>query len=346
MLNEAIKLSKQGFRLIPCNGKIPLMKKWQLNATNNENKIKQLWENNDYNIGILTGEQANNLIVLDCDVKDDINGISNFINYLKSNNITLPDTLIATTGRGGKHYYFKSEASNLKSGTNIFDKGIDIRANGGFIIAPPSLHPNGNRYSWDNNVPIAKLPPELEKLIIEFQTGTKKEKSKQKERLKKNPKYNELPCIEIGERNETLFRLSSKLIECGLCYNAILEAISIENELKCVELLSEAEITNIVNSAYKYKSDGIIANSSINKIFSSNYNTTTISIYWCIWYLSLKTLKGKIYINQKELCNMLNLKAIKTLRDNIKPLLEDGLISRKRERNIKGGYGVYSYKIN
>jgi len=346
MLIEALKLASDGFRIIPCNGKIPQIKKWQINATYNSDKIKELWKNINYNIGILTGKDGGNLVVIDCDVKDDINGISNFDNYIKDKNITLPNTLTATTGRGGKHYYFRSKSSNIKSGTNIFDKGIDIRANGGFIIAPPSLHPNGNRYSWDNDFMIADLPIELENLIIEIQNPTKTNNTKSKKAIPNIKNYNELVNIETGERNETLFRLSSKLIESGLCYKAILEAINIENKLKCIEPLSEEEITNIVNSSYKYKSDDIIKNSSINKIFNSNYNTTTISIYWCIWYLSLKTLKGKIYIKQDDLCKMLNLKSIKTLRENIKPLLENNLISRKRERKISGGYGVYSYKIN
>lgn len=348
MLNEALNLASKGFRIIPCKEKIPQIKKWQINATNNSDIIKELWSKSDYNIGILTGADGENIVVIDCDIKEDINGVDNFIKFIDEKKIILPNTLTATSGRGGKHYYFRSKSSNIKSGTNIFDKGIDIRANGGFIIAPPSLHPNGNRYSWDNSSTIADLPEQLESIIIEYQNSTNLKKdtlNKPSKKINNIKNYTELIDIEIGERNETLFRLSSKLIESGLCYKAILEAINIENNTKCVEPLTKEEITNIVNSSYKYKSNEKISNSSINKIFSSNYNTTTISIYWAIWYLSLKTLKGKIYITQDNLCNMLGLKTNKTLRENIKPLIVDGLIDRKREKKINGGYGVYSYKI-
>ena len=179
MLNEALTLASKGFRLIPCKEKIPIIKKWQINATNDNEKIRQLW-NDNYNIGILTGKDASNLVVIDCDIKEEINGIQNFLEYLKRENIILPKTLIATSGRGGKHYYFKSKSSNIKSGTNVFDKGIDIRANGGFIIAPPSMHPNGNAYSWDNDCDIAYLPQPLEDTLLQNKSKEKFKTTKEK----------------------------------------------------------------------------------------------------------------------------------------------------------------------
>lgn len=346
MLNEALQLANKGFRLIPCKEKIPIIKKWQLNATNNSDTIKELWNNNDYNIGILTGADANNLIVIDCDVKEDINGINNFLEFLKRNNIDLPKTLIAKSGRGGKHYYFRSKSSNIKSGTNVFDKGIDIRSNGGFIIAPPSLHTNGNYYKWDNNYDIAYLPQLLEDILLQ-------DKSKEKPKVTKEKKincidikrYSELANIKTGERNDTLFRLASKLIDTGLCYNAILDAINTENECKCIEPLTKEEVESLVNSSYKYKCEDNIGDGSISKIFSGKYNTTSIAIYWAIWHLSLNTIKDKVYINQDSLCKMLGLKSRQTLSYNLKPLKEDDLIEVKRESKINNGFGVNSYKI-
>ena len=283
MKDEAIKLAKKGFKIIPCNNKIPIIPKWQFNATNDINKIKNMWKESNYNIGILTGCNNNNLVIIDCDIKKNYNGIANFNKFLLNNNIVLPTTLTATSGNGGKHYYFKSKSANIKSGVNIFDVGIDIRANGGLIIAPPSIHPNGNKYVWDNNLSIAELPKELEELIINSQ----KEKVKIKVKKNSNKKeYTEVKDIQIGERNETLFRLSSKLIETGLCYDSILNAINIENKLKCIEPLSENEIVNIVNSSYKFKDNKRIANNSINKIFSGKNNIKTKAISWNIRILS------------------------------------------------------------
>lgn len=346
MLNEALQLANKGFRLIPCKEKTPIIKKWQLNATNNSNKIREQWNNSDYNIGILTGANANNLTVIDCDVKDDINGINNFLEFLKNNDIELPKTLVATSGRGGKHYYFRSKSSNIKSGTNVFDKGIDIRSNGGFIIAPPSLHANGNHYKWDNDFDIAYLPQSLEDILLQDMS---KEKIKATKEKKINcidiKRYSELANIQTGERNDTLFRLASKLIDSGLCYNAILDAINTENECKCIEPLTKEEVKNLVNSSYKYKTEDNKGYGSISKIFSGKYNTTSIAIYWAIWHLSLKTIKDKIYITQKDLCKILGLKSRQTLSYNLKPLKEDDLIAVERENKKGEGFGVNSYKI-
>lgn len=345
MLNEALTLASKGFRLIPCKEKIPIIKKWQINATNDNEKIRQLW-NDNYNVGILTGKNASNLVVIDCDIKEDINGIKNFLEYLKRENIILPKTLIATSGRGGKHYYFKSKSSNIKSGTNVFDKGIDIRANGGFIIAPPSMHPNGNAYSWDNDCDIAYLPQPLEDTLLQNKSIEKFKVTKEKKINYIDIKqYSELANIKTGERNDTLFRLASKLIDSGLCYNAIFDAINTENECKCIEPLTKEEVRKIVNSSYKYKCEDDKSSGSISKIFSGKYNTTSIAIYWAIWHLSLKTIKGKIYITQDNLCKMLGLKSRQTLSYNLKPLKEDNLIEVKRESKINNGFGVNSYKI-
>lgn len=346
MLSEALQLANKGFKLIPCKEKIPIIKKWQFNATNNRDKIKELWSNNHYNIGILTGADANNLVIIDCDVKEEVNGINNFLEFLNRENIELPKTLMATSGRGGKHYYFRSKSSNIKNGINVFDKGIDIRANGGFIIAPPSLHSNGNYYKWDNDYDIADLPQSLENLLLQDKP---KEKTKNTKEKKKNcidiKRYSEIANIKTGERNDTLFRLASKLIDSGLCYSAILDAINTENECKCIEPLTKEEVKSLVNSSYKYKCEENISNGSISKIFGGKYNATSIAIYWAIWHLSLNTIKDKVYITQDSLCKMLGLKSRQTLSYNLKPLKEDDLIDVKRENKKGEGFGVNSYKI-
>ena len=160
MLDEAINLANKGFRIIPCLGKKPVIPKWQINATSNIETIKKQWEKEDYNIGILTGKDGGNIVVIDCDIKENINGINNLQNYLKEIDVELPKTLSATSGKGGKHYYFKTNI-DIKTRTNYPCKGVDIRGKGGLIIAPPSIHENGNRYKWDNSYDIATLPHKL-----------------------------------------------------------------------------------------------------------------------------------------------------------------------------------------
>lgn len=336
MLNEAIKLANKGFKIIPCIGKKPVISKWQINATSNIETIKKQWESEDYNIGILTGKTGGNIVVIDCDIKEDINGINNLQNYLKEKGIDLPNTLSATSGKGGKHYYFKTNI-DIKSRTNYPCKGVDIRGKGGLIIAPPSLHENGNRYKWDNSYDIAPLPPILETILQE-------DISKSTNKIKQSKKDNTLienDIISIGERNITLFKIASKLFKTGLSYEVVSNFIQQENDNRCEKPLSKDELKILLDSSFKYYQP----TNNHNKIFGGKYKPTTIAIYWLIWSLCIETLNGKIYYSQRQLCDMLAIKNINSLTDNMKPLLDDNLIGRELKKCANSKHYVYSYYI-
>ena len=336
MLDEAINLANKGFRIIPCLGKKPVIPKWQINATSNIETIKKQWEKEDYNIGILTGKDGGNIVVIDCDIKENINGINNLQNYLKEIDVKLPKTLSATSGKGGKHYYFKTNI-DIKTRTNYPCKGVDIRGKGGLIIAPPSIHENGNRYKWDNSYDIATLPHKLETILQEdISKLTKKIKQSQKDTTLIENKN-----INIGERNITLFKIASKLFKTGLDYEVISNFIQQENDNRCEVPLSKDELKILLHSSLKYHQQV----DSHNKIFGGKYKSTTIAIYWLIWSLCLNTLNGKIYYSQRQLCDMLGIKNINSLTDNMKPLLDDELIGREKVRSKNSKYFVYSYYI-
>lgn len=61
-----------------------------------------------------------------------------------------PDTLTACTGGGGLHLFFEY-CSDLKTGNNRLGKHIDVKNDGGYIVAPPSRHRSGRRYEWATN---------------------------------------------------------------------------------------------------------------------------------------------------------------------------------------------------
>ncbi len=341
MKDEALKLGKKGFKILPCNGKVPCLPKWNKCASNKEDYIINTFKTSN-NIAILTGDTGCNLIVIDCDVKNKTNGIQNFHKFINEKGIILPDTLTATSGGGGKHFYFRCKSS-IKSSVSKYIDGVDIRANGGCIIAPPSVHPNGNRYTWDNNNEIVDLPIELELLFTDSYNNQKKEKNKI---TTNDSKYDKINMIKNGERNNILFRLSSKLMETGLSIESILEALKIENKLKCETPLKDEELDRIVSSSSRYKKEEK-TESSIDRIFSMKYQSTVIACYWLIWYKSLYLNKDTIYISQKEICDILGFKSTKTIHNNMEKLREDGFIEIKRVKNNKGigTYGVNSYKL-
>jgi len=95
-----------------------------------EAEVMKWWTDNpEYNLGVVTG-LVSNLTVVDFDVK---NGLSSKIN-------DLPQTLKVKTPSGGFHLYYKYEPS-LRTGVDIFGdmSGVDIRNDGGYVVAPPSV---------------------------------------------------------------------------------------------------------------------------------------------------------------------------------------------------------------
>jgi hypothetical protein len=113
------------------------------------------------NIGISTGK---GLIVMDIDAKS---GGFESRDSLESRFGKLPPTLAARTGGDGEHSFF-----TVPDGMVIGNKvgilpGIDIRGDGGYVVAAPSLHASGQRYCWINpmDTPVAPAPKWLLDLL-------------------------------------------------------------------------------------------------------------------------------------------------------------------------------------
>lgn len=143
-IKEFIKLTTYylslGFSVIPVGqDKKPLIKweEYQRRKPTDEEIKKWAESYSDLNIGIITGD-ISGIVVVDIEAGGDTKD--------------LPPTVIAKTGGGGFHYYYKHPQTSVKNAVRIREK-TDIRGDGGYVIAPPSLHKSGNRYEW-------AVPPE------------------------------------------------------------------------------------------------------------------------------------------------------------------------------------------
>lgn len=119
----------------------------------------------DANVGMVTGA-VSNLVVVDV---DPAHGGTASLAALVRSHAPLPVTTEARSGGGGRHLYFAHPGGKVPNRKGLVP-GIDVRGDGGCIVAPPSLHPNGRRYAWvpgraPNDVPPAALPPWLLDLI-------------------------------------------------------------------------------------------------------------------------------------------------------------------------------------
>jgi hypothetical protein len=146
-------------------GKHPLIKGGLYNATQDEAIIKgwgAIWP--QANIGIRTGQESG-LIVVDVDPR---NGGDKSLAMLESYYAKLPKTLICSTGGGGWHFYFQHPGLIPLRGQVPGYAGLDIKGDGGYVVAPPSLHHSGVVYQWLmdwRTTTIASLPQWLLELI-------------------------------------------------------------------------------------------------------------------------------------------------------------------------------------
>jgi replicative DNA helicase len=116
------------------------------------------------NVGLATG-RASGLWVLDIDA--DTPGAEEMAK-LAAVHGGMPDTKRARTGGGGLHFawtydkrteaWLEANGLELPTRKGVPAKGVDVRCNGGYIIAPPSLHRSGQRYEWEDSGPTAEAP--------------------------------------------------------------------------------------------------------------------------------------------------------------------------------------------
>lgn len=62
------------------------------------------------------------------------------------------DTLRVFTPSGGAHFYFTHPGIDVATGSNVLGPGVDLRGDGGMVVAPPSLHKSRGRYIWHYQV--------------------------------------------------------------------------------------------------------------------------------------------------------------------------------------------------
>lgn len=169
-LHHALFLSEQGFKVFPCYGfrngvcscksgakcsdpgKHPGIRGWPKLATSYAKQVREWWTRwPTANVAIATG---GHLAVIDIDVRQH-NGLQT-LNDLEAMWGPLPKSLTATTGSGGLHVYCTIPNNRRIKSRNGWHVGIDIKADGGYVLAPPSINDRGI-YAW-NQASITQPP--------------------------------------------------------------------------------------------------------------------------------------------------------------------------------------------
>lgn len=145
MLEAALAYAAMGWAVFPLqpHGKEPATKHGFLDASKDPEQIREWWTADpERNIGIATGS-VSGFVVIDIDPRN--GGYESWSALLKEYGSVHPQR-IALTGGGGRHMLFAVPDYPLRS---KLAEGIDVKGDGGYIVAPPSIHPSGDAYEWE-----------------------------------------------------------------------------------------------------------------------------------------------------------------------------------------------------
>jgi hypothetical protein len=226
--------------------KHPLTANGLKDATTDEDTVRRWWQTwPSANIGVVTGSRSNNLTVLDFDGGKYDDDAFNKVQDLLGD---LPLTSTGWTVKTGSgfHAWFQSDqAKQIKNSASKLSPGVDIRGEGGYVVAPPSLHWTKANYAWNHTQALALpvLPTAWADYILASQSQPAPAPAAQPGQSQTIPQ---------GQRNNDLTRIAGKLRHAGL-EQAELEAALLKiNQERCQPPLSDREVRLIAKSVSRY----------------------------------------------------------------------------------------------
>lgn len=219
-------------------GKHPRTPKGCLDASVDAEAIRAWWSRwPDSNVGVATGA---GLLVVDVDPRS--GGDDSMVDLCRTLG-ALPDTIECLTGGGGRHVYL-STRTDVRNSAGIIGAGVDVRGEGGYVVAPPSSHASGRAYAWE----VTSRPDEVDLAPVP-QAWLDAMTARPKLRVIAGAKGE--PFAE-GTRNSSLYARACSMRAASFDEPAILAAIMAENDVRCVPPLDPAEVKAIVASACKH----------------------------------------------------------------------------------------------
>ena len=243
LLESALELWRSGFSIIPIQpgGKRPLVPWTEYQSRRpTEEEIHQWWQQYpNANIGIVTGKISGIVVIdLDLDKGDNESGAKIYEQA--------PTDLIVKTGRGGYHLYYRypEDVDHISNRVGLLP-GVDIRADGGYVVAPPSVHSSRRLYEWIRRGEPRELPPHLVGLLT---SHTPAERDGEESRSKWLSDL--LAGVGEGQRNDACARLCGYLIGKDIPKDVVFAIVRQWNE-KNHPPLPDHEVAATVESVCK-----------------------------------------------------------------------------------------------
>ena len=279
-LEAALDLTKRGMAVLPLQEKRPdgrICPNGFNNASKSAEKLHEWFDvPQPPNIGIATGSTSG-LFVVDVDTYKggDVASLGD-----------LPPTWQVKTGNGGFHFYFKlPEGVQLGCSANRLGASIDTRGDGGYVVAPPSVHPNGTQYTWINSptdCEPAVLPEHLLEQLKDTCYQANSDSDKAPAQLRASPlsptEFEDLPLTPDqkrliqdgapkGERSEALWSVLRAMVKRGL-EDDVIQAVLMDPRYGLSEKPREKKLSwlqqEIARAREKPDDDDFVANSSEN----------------------------------------------------------------------------------
>ena len=233
-IDAALQYIQHGFKVFPVKtDKTPLTPHGLKDATETILGVREYWGKwPDAGIGVVT----DGLVVLDFD--KDSGGLES-MEAMAVKYGDFPDTRTHLTGGGGYHKLYRNPSgTDIRNTTRLGGyPGVDVRADGGYIIVPPSLHASGGKYKVINKAALAPAPDWLVELLKQPSNA---------------PVLSVEGSITEGQRDSTLASLAGSMRRRGMSQESILAALATENRSRCSPPLPDKDVARIASSVSRY----------------------------------------------------------------------------------------------
>jgi hypothetical protein len=241
LTKAALDYRRLGWSVIPIapRGKQPLVR-WQVyqhrqpHAPEVSDWFRQ-WP--DANLAIVTGV-VSGLVVLDVDPR---HGGDASLRELERRHGPIAETVEVRSGGGGRHLYFHHSGEIIRNRVGIAP-GLDLRGDGGYVVAPPSVHASGEPYRWERSPDVCRLAP-LPRWVSE---------AAESESPRGHPVSHWRRLLRDGvgegERNNTIASLAGHLLRHGVDPEVATELLLAWNAARCRPPLASEEVVRTLQS--------------------------------------------------------------------------------------------------
>ena len=249
-MKAALDYGRLGWSVIPieCRGKQPLIR-WEVYQYRHPDagEVFQWFRHwPDANIAIVTGV-VSGLVVLDIDPRQ---GADAALQELVRLHGPMTQTVEARTGGGGCHLYFDHPGEILHNRVGLAP-GVDLRGDGGYVVAPPSVHASGEPYRWGRSPDICRLAP-----LPDWLRETTEEQSRRGHPLSHWGRLLRKGAVQ-GERNNTIASLAGHLLWHGVDSEVTTELLLTWNATRCRPPLEPEEVVRTVASITRLHQQGM-----------------------------------------------------------------------------------------